>query len=99
MVSLSYSYRLKGIGKTLQTISLILKNRKPDSERGFVKTTLIVLPVSLIDQWRLEIENKTMYGALSVYVYHGAGRVKDKKFLQKFDVILTSYPTMVKPCS
>jgi SNF2 family DNA or RNA helicase len=84
-----------GIGKTLQTISLILSNRRPDCEKLYSKTTLIVLPVSLIDQWRLEILDKTLPGTLSVYVYHGPQRIKDKKVLREYDIILTSYPTYV----
>lgn len=35
-----------------------------------VKTNLIVAPVALLDQWKLEIELKTNSG-LKVLIYHG----------------------------
>jgi SNF2 family DNA or RNA helicase len=79
-----------GIGKTLQMIALILSNRKPRDEKEYCKTTLIVLPVSLIDQWRLEIENKTYEGSLSVYVYHGPKRNTDKNVLKKVRTLQVS---------
>jgi len=55
-----------GLGKTLQTIALMLAFR--------VKHTLIVVPMSLLEQWRSEIEKKTVGGMFKVHLYHGNGR-------------------------
>lgn len=55
-----------------------------------IKATLIVCPVSLIEQWRREIETKSD-PKLSVYVHHGANRHTNPYDLSKYDVIVSSY--------
>lgn len=49
-----------------------------------IKATLIVCPVSLIDQWRREIETKTE-PRLKVLVYHGASRTQNPYDLALYD--------------
>lgn len=49
-------------------ISVIATNR---SDNPLVKTTLILAPVALLDQWQLEVEMKTNIG-LKCLIYHGA---------------------------
>lgn len=49
-----------------------------------LKATLIICPVSLIDQWRREIESKTE-PRLNVHVYHGSNRVSNPYRLAPFD--------------
>lgn len=49
-----------------------------------IKATLIVCPVSLIDQWRREIESKTQ-PRLRVLVYHGGQRTQNPYDLATFD--------------
>lgn len=57
----------------MQSIALILANR-PDSKP---KTTLIVAPVSLLSQWKDEIEKKTnCEPRLRVLVHQGGKRTK-----------------------
>lgn len=65
--------RQMGLGKTVQMISLILAHRAESKPR----TTLVVVPLALVEQWRLEIEEKTRDDALSVIVHHGPKRTKD----------------------
>lgn len=57
------------------TVALILSNPfDPDDEDGkTMKTTLIVAPVGLLEQWKLEVENKTKK-KLRVEIYHGPKR-------------------------
>ena len=57
------------------TVALILSNPfDPDDEDGkTTKTTLIVAPVGLLEQWKLEVENKTKK-KLRVEIYHGPKR-------------------------
>ncbi|GAA5967015.1 hypothetical protein JCM21900_002355 [Sporobolomyces salmonicolor] len=80
-----------GLGKTVQMIALMLAN---PSDRKTVKskTTLIVCPVALMQQWKDEIQNKTD-GSLRVLIHHGSGRAQDGRKLQKYDVVITSYNT------
>ncbi|KAJ2158224.1 DNA repair protein rad16 [Coemansia sp. RSA 552] len=81
-----------GMGKTLQTIALMLANRG--------KPTLVVCPTVALMQWKAEIEAAT--SALSVFIYYGNDRKKlvdehgraDMSELVKHDVVLTTYAVM-----
>jgi SNF2 family DNA or RNA helicase len=75
-----------GLGKTIQTIATMIANPSTDPT---CKTTLIIAPLALLEQWKLEIEHKT-YGQLSVYVFHGSNKSITKKQLKRYDVVLTS---------
>jgi SNF2 family DNA or RNA helicase len=81
-------------------ISLILSNRidiqpKFDSvsKKWITKSTLVVCPVTLVEQWKKEIEKFTS-PPLKVYVYLGGRRIRDPIKLVGFDVILTTYNTL-----
>ncbi len=91
-----------GLGKTLTTLSLILSH-KPQTEDCDVKTTLIVCPTSLINEWCKEIRKHTIEGKVSFYVLHGQEKTKMVKTLptQEFisrienvDIIITNYHTI-----
>ncbi|KAJ2717480.1 DNA repair protein rad16 [Coemansia sp. D1744] len=81
-----------GMGKTLQTIALILVNRG--------RPTLVVCPTVALLQWKAEIEAAT--DALSVLVFYGNDRKKlsgdqdtvNAEELEKYDVVLTTYGVM-----
>nr|KYP63025.1 putative ATP-dependent helicase C23E6.02 [Cajanus cajan] len=78
----------QGLGKTVSTIALILKERPTTPSAG----TLIVCPTSVLRQWADELQNKVTGKAnLSVLVYHGSNRTKDPYELAKYDVVLTTY--------
>jgi len=76
-----------GLGKTLQTIALLEHFR---ASRGWREApALIVLPTSLITNWRKELTR--FAPELRVAIYHGATRkVSD---FEVADVVLTSYGT------
>ena len=93
-----------GLGKTLQTISLILTNRKPAKEDPsynerydrIEKTTLVVAPLALIRQWESEIKTKVeKKTGLKVLVHHGPQRTKRFKDLALYDVVVTTYQILV----
>ncbi|KAJ3493322.1 hypothetical protein NLG97_g4807 [Lecanicillium saksenae] len=93
-----------GLGKTLQTISLILSNRKPQKEsenwkpqyEKMEKTTLVVAPLALIRQWEHEINDKVEKATgLKVHVHHGPQRTKNFKDFTKYDVVITTYQILV----
>ncbi|EPB87402.1 hypothetical protein HMPREF1544_05828 [Mucor circinelloides 1006PhL] len=76
-----------GLGKTIQALATIVQN--PCTDYATIKATLIVCPVSLMDQWRREIEEKTS-PRLKVLVFHG-NRTNNPRHLSLYDVIITSY--------
>ena len=69
-----------GLGKTIQTLSLIISSPK-DS------TTLIVVPTSILEQW-VEAA-KELVGKRKVCLYHGCKR--DRSEFKKAKVVITSY--------
>ncbi|KAG1871505.1 SNF2 family N-terminal domain-containing protein [Suillus subluteus] len=79
-----------GLGKTVQIISVIIANPSGDPR---CKTNLIVAPLALLDQWKLEIEMKTTNN-LKCLVYHGSNKPRKKTDLMKYDVVLTTYHTL-----
>lgn len=81
-----------GLGKTVQIIALLLQNKLTETQTSGGKTTLIVCPASLISQWCTEIETKAP--SLSVLSYHGPKRPSASNIVHKYDVVLTSYPTL-----
>jgi DNA repair protein RAD16 len=69
-----------GMGKTIQTIALLLSDKQ--------KPNLVIAPAVALIQWRNEIEKHTDK-ALSVFIYHGADKNKQKN-IDRFDVVLTT---------
>ncbi|KAI8631339.1 hypothetical protein F5Y19DRAFT_473745 [Xylariaceae sp. FL1651] len=86
-----------GLGKTLQSISLILTNRKPaDEHPGVEKTTLVVAPLALIRQWEAELKERVEEThRLKVLVHHGPQRTKRFEDLRRYDVVITTYQILV----
>ncbi|MEL6671324.1 MAG: DEAD/DEAH box helicase [Bacteroidota bacterium] len=74
-----------GLGKTLQTLSLLLK----EQESGITTPTLVVLPTSLIHNWKNEAQKFTP--ALKIYIHTGVNRIKDPAIFQDYHLILTTY--------
>ncbi|MCO5591366.1 hypothetical protein L7F22_045349 [Adiantum nelumboides] len=53
--------------------------------------TLIVCPMTLLGQWKSELEMHTKPGTLTIYTHYGAARTRDSRALRDFDVVLTTY--------
>lgn len=83
-----------GLGKTIQALALILSHK---ARIGTPKTTLIVAPVALLRQWEREIQDKVKPNhILSSFIYHGRARTtRQARRLFEYDVVLTSYETVV----
>lgn len=60
---------------------------------------LIVCPMTLISQWKTEIETHAQPGSLSVYVHYGQGRAREAKLLAQNDVVLTTYGVLASEFS
>lgn len=80
-----------GLGKTVQALAHILKEK----EGGRLQQpALIIAPTSLMHNWRREAEKFTP--DLSVLVVHGAERARHFDQLAEYDVVLTTYPLLVR---
>ncbi|KAJ1279353.1 hypothetical protein BS78_04G149100 [Paspalum vaginatum] len=52
---------------------------------------LIVCPMTLISQWKAEIEAHTKPGSVNIYVHYGQNRPKEASFIGQSDIVLTTY--------
>ena len=77
-----------GLGKTLQVIALLLARH----EQGF-GTSLVIVPVSLLENWRRELAR--FAPTLTVLVHHGPNRAGSYQTLGAFDVVVMSYGSAV----
>ncbi|MGO1120432.1 DEAD/DEAH box helicase [Rhodovibrionaceae bacterium A322] len=82
-----------GLGKTLQIISAL---RDPGAGSK-VSRSLIVAPGSLLENWKREIDK--FCPSLSVLKHQGSMRTGRPKDLENFDVVVTSYDTVVRDLS
>lgn len=53
-------------------------------------------PASLIKQWEAEVKNRCKRGLLNVLVFHGNKRAVDDRKLAKFNIVVTTYQTLVR---
>ncbi len=78
-----------GLGKTLQILTfiqhIIRKNKTPN---------LIVLPTSLLFNWKAEIEK--FAPKIKAYFYYGADRKKSTVGFKKHHIIFTTYGTLLR---
>lgn len=61
--------------------------------------SLIVCPMTLLGQWKAEIETHVQPGSLSFYVHYGQSRPKDAKILAQSDVVITTYGVLASEFS
>lgn len=61
--------------------------------------SLIVCPMTLLGQWKAEIESHVRPGSLSVYVHYGQSRPKDANLLAQSDVVITTYGVLASEFS
>ena len=78
-----------GLGKTIQIIAFMLSQR----EKVAQNTNLIVVPASLVFNWQQEI--KKFAPSLKVTTIYGTNRVKQLKDFDKYEVVITSYGTLL----
>jgi SNF2 family DNA or RNA helicase len=78
-----------GLGKTIQIIALLAS---PDREK--VSPSLIIAPSTVMENWRREIAR--FAPSLKSVIHQGANRTGDFRQLIEYDVIITSYDTVVR---
>ena len=81
-----------GLGKTLQIITLVAERKQ--AGKG---PTLVVAPVSLLENWRREFEKFTE--GIKVFIHHGAQRTGLYTDLSPYNVVVVSYNTAVSDMS
>ncbi|MBL0709263.1 MAG: DEAD/DEAH box helicase family protein [Sulfurimonas sp.] len=80
-----------GLGKTIQTLAHLSRLKEM---RRLKKPSLIVMPTSLIANWKNEIKRFTPN--LTVLSLHGSDRAKRFKEIKKYDILLTTYNLIVR---
>ncbi|QHV93674.1 DEAD/DEAH box helicase [Spirosoma endbachense] len=78
-----------GLGKTLQIIAFILLQRTKHGPN----TNLIVVPTSLLFNWQAEVAK--FAPSLTIHTFYGAKRKLKKTEFTQFDILLTSYGTLL----
>lgn len=80
-----------GLGKTLQTISLLAREKEA---RRMDIPSLIVAPTSLVQNWKREFEKFAPH--IRVLCYTGPRRHRLIPEFQRSEVIVTSYPVLIR---
>jgi SNF2 family DNA or RNA helicase len=78
-----------GLGKTIETLALLLVLKQERKEKDKPLKVLIVSPTSVVTNWVREIER--FAPSLSTALWHGAGRKDTMSELESANVIITSY--------
>ena len=78
-----------GLGKTIQILALLEDRRVAFKSK---KTSIVVVPTSLIFNWQNEVEK--FAPKLKVLVHTGTQRQKNSEGFEKYDLVLTTYGLM-----
>ena len=80
-----------GLGKTPQTLAHLLEEKNAGRAKH---PNLVIAPTSLMTNWRLEAEKFTP--SLRVLVLHGEDRHEHFKRIPDADIVLTTYPLVLR---
>ena len=80
-----------GLGKTVQTLAHLAVEK---SAGRMTHPTLIIAPTSLISNWRREAQR--FAPELTLLVMHGASRKEQFERIPEHDLVLTTYPLLVR---
>ena len=80
-----------GLGKTIQTLAHLSKLKEEGKLTG---PSLIVMPTSLIANWKNEAKKFTPN--LTVLSLHGLDRAEQFSKIEGYDLLLTTYPLLVR---
>ena len=78
-----------GLGKTIQIIAFILSQRDKHPQN----TNLVVVPTTLIFNWQAEVAK--FAPSIQMLTLHGSGRLKELKEFDQYEIILTTYGTLL----
>jgi superfamily II DNA or RNA helicase len=80
-----------GLGKTVQALAHLLLEKKAGR---MDRPSLVIAPTSLMTNWRLEAQR--FAPDLRVLVLHGSDRKRHFGQIKEYDLILTTYPLLVR---
>lgn len=78
-----------GLGKTIQTLALLQRQKEELHLTDQTKTSLLVLPTSLVYNWQKEADK--FAPELRVLLHTGTNRFKDPYAFTHFDLVITTY--------
>jgi len=78
-----------GLGKTVQTLALLQKQKEDLKNTEQSKTSLLVLPTSLVYNWQKEASK--FAPQLRILLHTGSNRFKDPYAFTHFDLVITTY--------
>lgn len=106
---------MMGLGKTLSILSLVASSLTEASEWEKAKphpdlvhslpsirntrTTLLVAPLSAVNNWVGQIKEHVVENGLSYYVFHGSNRTSDVDKLAQYDMVITTYSIVLSELS
>ncbi|KAL4879096.1 SNF2 family N-terminal domain-containing protein [Aspergillus karnatakaensis] len=106
---------MMGLGKTLSILSLVASSLTQAQEWATMippselvrsqpgirntKTTLLVVPLSTVNNWMSQIKEHLLENALSSYVFHGSSRTNSVDELSKYDLVITTYSIVLSEIS
>ncbi|KAJ5513586.1 SNF2-related protein [Penicillium fimorum] len=106
---------MMGLGKTLSILSLITSSLRLASEWTEMapdpvlvrrtpgirntRTTLLVVPLSAVSNWVTQIKDHLKQCSISYYIFHGPSRITDLDELSEYDIIITTYSTVLSEIS
>lgn len=94
-----------GLGKSLTMISLIALNTCNSTEGGIytakaylrrLKSTLIVVPYSLLETWNNQLNRHLKKNTLTWMRFHGTQKRKLTWTLGNYDIVITTFETLVR---
>lgn len=106
---------MMGLGKTLSILSLLVASMAEAREWADgiphsdlvrdlpgirnTKTTLLVVPLSAVNNWVMQVKEHLSRGAISFYVFHGSSRTTDVDELSQYDLVITTYSIVLSELS
>src|SRR5690606_6407226 len=77
------------LDKTVQTLALLQQQKEQVKGSDYAKTSLLVLPTSLIYNWQKEAEK--FAPQLRIHLHTGSNRLKDSFGFSHFDLVITTH--------
>ncbi|PKY01619.1 hypothetical protein P168DRAFT_312729 [Aspergillus campestris IBT 28561] len=95
---------MMGLGKTLSILSLVVSSLSEGTEWAKMippqdLTTLLVVPLSAVNNWVFQIKEHLQENAVSYYVFHGSSRTTDVEELSQYDLVITTYSIVLSELS
>lgn len=78
-----------GLGKTLQVLALFSYLH----DEGILRPSLLVVPNGLVPSWRRELA-RSCPTITKIHEHHGFERVRDRDFLKRHELVITTYGTL-----